>query len=189
MNAPHVSDDLLQRHFDGELEPADQAEASSHLADCVDCNARLRSLARMQSLIRMAVEDSAPSADFDAMFSRIERETGASAASGAMPEAVTPGPSAAEKRARAKWFGPATVSAAGVLAVAAAVLLMIWRGESDHVGDTDRHTESAQLAALETRSEIVHVDFGVNTGTVFEIAYADGSSTPVVWINDEDLDE
>jgi hypothetical protein len=32
----------------------------------------------------------------------------------------------------------------------------------------------------------VQVDFGSNTGTVFEIALADGASTPVVWINDEE---
>jgi hypothetical protein len=35
-------------------------------------------------------------------------------------------------------------------------------------------------------SEIVQVDFGSNTGTVFEIALADGASTPVIWINDEE---
>jgi hypothetical protein len=34
-------------------------------------------------------------------------------------------------------------------------------------------------------SEIVQVDFGGNAGTVFEIALADGVSTPVVWINDD----
>jgi hypothetical protein len=34
-------------------------------------------------------------------------------------------------------------------------------------------------------SEVVQVDFGDNAGTVFEIALAEGVSTPVVWINDE----
>ena len=32
----------------------------------------------------------------------------------------------------------------------------------------------------------VEVDFGQNAGTVFEIALENGSSTPVVWINDDD---
>jgi hypothetical protein len=36
------------------------------------------------------------------------------------------------------------------------------------------------------RSEIVQVDFGTNAGTVFEIALDAASSTPVVWINDEE---
>lgn len=47
----------------------------------------------------------------------------------------------------------------------------------------------APLAASSTtgaHSEVVQVDFGASSGTVFEIALADGASTPVVWINDED---
>ena len=32
-------------------------------------------------------------------------------------------------------------------------------------------------------SEVVNVDFGDQTGTVFEVAVADGVSAPVVWIN------
>ena len=34
-------------------------------------------------------------------------------------------------------------------------------------------------------TEIVAIDFGSNTGTVFQIDVADGVSTAVVWINDE----
>jgi hypothetical protein len=37
-------------------------------------------------------------------------------------------------------------------------------------------------------SEISQVDFGNSNGTVFEIALADGVSTPVVWINDDPQD-
>jgi hypothetical protein len=37
-------------------------------------------------------------------------------------------------------------------------------------------------------SEISQLDFGESNGTVFEIALADGISTPVVWINDESQD-
>lgn len=35
-------------------------------------------------------------------------------------------------------------------------------------------------------AEVVQVEFGVTTGTVFEIALASGRSVPVLWINDED---
>src|SRR5688500_9011183 len=41
------------------------------------------------------------------------------------------------------------------------------------------------MIAESNASEVVRVDFGSNTGTVFEIALADGASTPVVWINEE----
>lgn len=44
---------------------------------------------------------------------------------------------------------------------------------------------SAQVAAT-THSEVVSVDFGQSAGTVFAIANDDGSSTPVIWINDDE---
>jgi len=34
MSVEHVSDEMLQRHFDGELEPAEQAQAHEHLGGC-----------------------------------------------------------------------------------------------------------------------------------------------------------
>ena len=182
MTVPHVSDELLQRHYDGELEPAEQLETRKHLADCTSCTARLEALARLSGLIRMAHEDAAAKADFGALFSRIERGLDAPEQGGGAVVA----PSA---KARARWFRPATASALGGLAVAAAVLLMIFQQDADTT-ETLPDDSGTTLAVLDTpRSEIVHVDFGANAGTVFEIAMADGTSTPVVWINDEDLGE
>jgi anti-sigma factor RsiW len=176
MSVEHVSDDLLQRHFDGELEPAEQAQASEHLSGCAQCQARLRSLERMQQLIRMAAEDAASRADWHGMYARIEQAT-------QLPEQVVQKPAA--QAARARWFRGATMSAVGAFAVAAAALLMVYRQEPE---TTQRQDDGAgeSLAVLAARSEITHVDFGGNAGTVFDIAFADGSSTPVVWINDED---
>lgn len=187
MTIPHVSDELLQRHYDGELEPSEQVETQKHLVDCSSCTARLKSLERLSGMIRMASADAAAGADFRDLFSRIERAIEAPDGAAVSPrregEVVAP-----NAKARARWFRPATVSALGGLAVAAAALLMIYR--QDDASQPLPDDSGTTLAVLDTpRSEIVHVDFGANAGTVFEIAMADGSSTPVVWINDEDLGE
>jgi hypothetical protein len=93
---------------------------------------------------------------------------------------------AAKSGKRPKRIGPATMSAFGALAVAAAVLLMLYRGEPE---PTEASLDEADQLASLTRSEVVEIDFGNNAGTVFEIALSDGSSTPVVWINDDDDEE
>ena len=179
MNVEHVSDELLQRHFDGDLEPAEQAEAREHLTGCAECTARLRSLERMQQLIRMAAEDAAGEADWHDMYARIERAA-------QLPDVMPHRPAA--QAARTRWFRGATMSAVGAFAVAAAALLMVYRQDAE-VTQLQDDGDGEPLAVLEARSEITHVDFGGNAGTVFDIAYADGSSTPVVWINDEDDDD
>ena len=185
MTVPHVSDELLQRHYDGELEPSEQLETRTHLADCPTCAARLQSLERLSSLLRMANEDAVGGPSFAGMWSRIERGIDAPPSAAVAPSSTVVAPNA---NARAKWLRSATASALGGLAVAAAVLLMIYRQDADTTAMPD--DSGPALAVLDTpRSEIVHVDFGANAGTVFEIAMADGTSTPVVWINDEDLGE
>jgi anti-sigma factor RsiW len=191
MSRDHLDDELLHRHFDGELEPSEQGEVRQHLSDCASCNARLRGLGRLQSLIRMASEDAASDADFHGMFARIEE---AARAPETQPEreVQTRTETRTETKllkpnvqARARWFRPAVMSTAGAIAAAAAALLMISRPEpADESYDDD---DDGSLAALETsRSEITHVDFGPNAGAIFDIAYDDGSSTPVVWIDDDD---
>lgn len=184
MTHEHISDELLQRHFDGELEPEERPLVRHALSECASCNARLESLAKLSKLIRMAARDaeaSASDADFQGMFAQIER-----AAEEPLPDNVVQ-PNAA---ARSRWFRP-VVSAAAALAVAAAVLLMVARGpDSNPTDETYGEESDEQLAALETsHSEITRVDFGHNAGAVFAIAYDDGSSTPVVWIDDDEYAE
>jgi hypothetical protein len=179
---PHVTDELLQRHFDGDLDSTEEAEVTAHLSDCAECTTRLEALGRLQRLIRMAAEDAASSVDWQGMYARIEK-----AAQEPEPATVLK----PNQAARLKWFRPAVMSAMGAVAVAAAVLLMISRGPDPSPTDETYDDDSdGTLAALETsHSEITHVDFGPNNaGAVFDIAYDDGSSTPVVWIDDDDDD-
>jgi hypothetical protein len=191
MSQNHLSDELLQRHFDGDLDSVEEAEANEHLSDCAECNVRLEQLGRLQRLIRMAAEDAtghaidASDVNWQGMYARIEQA--AQEPEPAVRVAPVLQPSTA---ARAKWFRPAVMSGVGAIAVAAAVLLTVSRGpDPTQTDETYDDGSDGTLAALETsHSEITHVDFGPNAGAVFDIAYDDGSSTPVVWIDDDDDD-
>ncbi|HKU40500.1 MAG TPA: zf-HC2 domain-containing protein [Polyangiales bacterium] len=178
MSVEHVSDELLQRHFDGELEPGDEPVVREHLDGCAECAGKLRSLEHLQGFIRMAATDAAAQADWQGMFARIEQ----AAQQPEVPEITPVRPTRASAKAQARWFRGA--SAVGLFAAAAAALLMVYREPESK--QTEEEDAENTVAVLEVHSEITHVDFGGNAGTVFDIALADGSSTPVVWINDED---
>jgi hypothetical protein len=100
-----------------------------------------------------------------------------------------------EQQPRRLWVGAA---AAGLAAAAAALIAL--RGPANdgpaapspsapgvetapQAAQPPKKTERIAYAAVS--SEIEQVDFGGKPGTVFEIALADGVSTPVVWINDD----
>ena len=191
VSTEHLTDELLQRHYDGELEYADIGRVHAHLEACADCKERVAVLERLHSLITMNANDRANEVSFDGMFERIE----AGIAQGDAPQATQDGPATTGGKVISLASYRRVVPAVAAFAAAAAVLLMVTVKPSDRgrVGATPEAPEAgsqarsgAPEAAVEHRSsEVLKVDFGGNTGTVFEIAMADGSSTQVVWINDE----
>jgi hypothetical protein len=209
VNQEHLEDELLQRHFDGDLRPTRATEVEQHLQACSQCNQRHRALVTLHGMVALAAEESARSVDFDALYGRIER---------GIREQRTPSLSErlavwwrdlAEQRPGQVWVP------AGAALAAAVVLVLVFSGDpapppvarvhtpaqNDEPVDDDAldvapapQTVSDTAPALRggassdsaaSSSEIVQVDFGSNAGTVFEIALADGKSTPVVWINDD----
>jgi anti-sigma factor RsiW len=178
-------------HFDGELAPAEAASVERHLASCSACNDRLGSMLRLREMVTVSSEQAASQVDFEAMFSRIEEAT-----------RVQPGPGLIERLGvwirEALEHNPSKVwlpAGAAFAAAAAAVIALTGAEQEREVArrpaPRDPYAPKAapmMLAENETAnaSEVVQVDFGSNTGTVFEIALADGASTPVVWINDEE---
>jgi anti-sigma factor RsiW len=187
----HLSDELLQRHYDGDLSSSEDAEARAHLERCAECRAQLAAFTRLTGLLQLAAADAAREADFQGMFARIER--GAAAAVGDGERAVPIPAARGAMTAPAIVGAPAKIRrirpmapALGALAIAAAAMLTVFRQDGP-TDDVPADPEGEQLASLSHgRSEIVEIDFGDNAGTVFDIALADGSSVPVVWINDED---
>ena len=197
----HVQEDALNMHFDGELAPTEAASVERHLASCGECSKRLHSLQQLREMIMMSAEQVASQVDFDAMFGRVEQGT-----------KIAPVPSLWERGTlwvtESLQHNPMRVWApAGGLALAAAAALAIAlsssgagvEGEEEIQArggiapDVDREKLNRTPVAVAANepppesnaSEVVQVDFGSNTGTVFEIALADGASTPVVWINED----
>ena len=199
----HVQEDALNMHFDGELAPAEAASVQRHLATCPECTKRLSSLQRLREMIAMSAEQVASQVDFDAMFGRVEQGWKAAPSPGLL-ERVTLWVTESLQHNPVKVWAPV-----GGFAVAAAVLMLVLsRSDGPGEGETarrgviaeEREPKRERMMVAETEkpkakvidpaesnaSEVVQVDFGSNTGTVFEIALADGASTPVVWINDEE---
>jgi anti-sigma factor RsiW len=192
----HVQEEALNMHFDGELAPADAVSVQRHLATCDECKKRLGSLQRLREMITMSAEAIASEVDFDAMFGRVEQGTKAAPTPSLLDRLTLWVTESLEHNPMKVW------APVGGLALAAAVLIFTLARTSStgvdaepemagkHGGlqpDVDRNNlPKPPMAIASNASEVVQVDFGSNTGTVFEIALADGASTPVVWINDEE---
>jgi len=206
VSSEHLQEDALNMHFDGELAPAEAASVQSHLASCGDCSERLSSMQRLREMITVSSEQAASEVDFDAMFARVEQATQAAPLPG-LWERITLWVAESLEHNPMKVWAPV-----GGFAVAAiALITVLSQSSSPSVDDEqelarrgviaeerERKRERMMLAQAAdpvtaddsaeaaNASEVVQVDFGSNTGTVFEIALAGGASTPVVWINDED---
>jgi anti-sigma factor RsiW len=185
MNDQHVQEELLQQYFDGELAPASAAEISRHLEHCDPCSRRHRALFALHDAIGRAAEESSKDVDFDALFARIEQGVQQQPAPGLAERTQVWWREQLDQRSRAVWM-----PAAGAIAAAAVVLLLVVRGiptgpEIEPPEQAPAPTETASTETASSGSEVVDVDFGESTGTVFEVALDDGNSTPVVWINDE----
>jgi hypothetical protein len=190
----HLEDELLQRHFDGDLRAGPAAEVDRHLRGCVHCNERHRALGALHRMVEMAAENSAQGVDFDALYGRIERGIQQQRTPGLGERLAVWWRDLAEQRPGQIWVPAAA-------ALAAAIVLVVVVQDEPAVPPAPRAStqtpaqESARdelqpasapgAGAAAVNSEIVQVDFGSNPGTVYEIALANGMSTPVVWINDD----
>lgn len=206
---PHVQEELLHRYFDGELRATESATVRGHLASCEQCAARHTALSSLQRMITTAAEQASLEVDFDRAFARIEREVRAKSApkTEGLFERLTAWVQTALKERPERVWAPALGAVA-----AAALLLVLGRddGGSRAATPTDPAVEPATEVAVAAgngaqqgtagsqpaaglpegalamaSSELVQVDFGSGrTGAVFEVAVADGVSTPVIWINE-----
>lgn len=182
---PQLDDETLQRLMDGDLNAREAKQARDVLARSDVDAKRYRSLERLHDLVQMSADDMVGELDADAMFRNIE--AGIAKDQPGVIEQVKAWLSEFFEHRAQVWM---PMAGAGV--VAAAVLLTFYSpdpsGEDAQQAVTVAGGEPAAVVPTQTpapSSEIVQVDFGANTGTVFEIALAGGKSTPVVWINDD----
>lgn len=181
---PQLDDEMLQRLLDGDLNAREAKQVRDVIARSEADAARYRSFERLHGLMRAAADDMAADLDSDAMFRNIEAGI-AKDQPGVLEQLKVWLSEFFEHRSQV-WM---PMAGAGV--VAAAVLLTVYSPErtpeepSVVAGGGEPAAVVVEPVAPAPSSEIVQVDFGANTGTVFEIALAGGKSTPVVWINDD----
>jgi anti-sigma factor RsiW len=174
MESPKTEDEKLQMFFDGELAPQEEAAVRRSLEGSPEGMARLREWEQLREAMKSVSEDWAGEIDSDTLFARIEAEISAPVVPIEQPEReqpalrVVPG-----KRERRVWGGVATGFAA---AAAIFLAVMAWPGEP-----------AVDSVPVVRGSEVLEVDFGSNTGTIFEVEGGAGESLAVVWIDDEEV--
>jgi anti-sigma factor RsiW len=134
-----VSDELLQRYFDGELSPDERAQVEARLDG--DARIKLDALGEMRGLFRAELGAEPPSLDFSATFDAIARAP-----------IVAPVPAARRRRLL-------PMSAAGGLVAAAAALFLFLRP----VAPTRTVQSAASVEMLEAEGALASV-FQVENG-------------------------
>lgn len=184
MEGPKPSDERLLSLFDGELSPEEEAAVRRELEGSAEGAADLRAWSRVRSAMQETSSAWAGKIDSDALFARIEADIAASEASHGAPEPSARPAQAAEaspiplrvvpgRRERRIWAAVATGLAA---AAAVALAIVSWPSRQ-----APPHTSTVR------GSEVVAVDFGANTGTIFEVEGGAGQSLAVVWIDEEEV--
>jgi hypothetical protein len=196
MTAP-LADDDLQQYFDGELPEDKMGEIRAILDASPDVQARLDALSRLHDLVKLAAEAEADTIDSNVMFANVSLGV----STGHSMRVIHGGETQKRKPPRNAEFwkiaGP--VSA---VAIAAAILFAYLGPDlarTDPITDvrgiesevTIEHDVSEPLVHVEPPhgTEVVEVDFGDRTGTVFAVEGDVGEPIAVVWISDETLDE
>lgn len=171
------SDALAHRLADRDL----REEQAASLSASPEAQKRVGQIQNLGRILRDHAQDAARSVDSNALWQAIEAQT----------EAETQGRGAV--LGGWKVWGPG----AGLLAAAAALaLVFIGRGTNPPNGkDPAMATAEPTALPVETTmasltptagSQVESVDFGGQTGTVFEIAGDSGQPLAVVWIDDEE---
>jgi len=177
MESLKTDDERLQMLFDGELAPEEEAAMRRNLEGSPAGMEQLREWEQLREAVKSASTDWARKIDSDALFARIEAEISAPAVPRELPRQERPPlravPGARERRV---WGAVATAFAA-----AAAIFLAVLAWPESHTERSDART------AMARGSEVLEVDFGSNTGTIFEVEGGAGESLAVVWIDDEQV--
>jgi len=169
MESVKTEDEKLQMFFDGELAPEEEAAVRRSLEGSPEGMVQLREWKQLREAMKNASKDWAGEIDSDALFARIESEISAPVAPIEQPALrVVPG-----SRERRVWGGVATGFAA---AAAIFLAVMAWPAEP-----------TIDSVSVARGSEVLEVDFGPNTGTIFEVEGGAGESLAVVWIDDEEV--
>ena len=175
--ARELDDETLQRYYDGELSPVEERSVRARVEKDPEAQAELAQLARLSEMMQTAAEEMGSGLDADGMFAAIEQ--------GERFRVI-----------RSEWVEHkkgVVVPLVAATAVAAAALFTVAgpapKDETTFAGnDQPPVTVKPQPPAPQVHgTQVEDVDFGSNTGTVFQIE-SKGIATAVVWIADEEED-
>lgn len=182
----YLDERTLQRFFDGDLDEAELEAVQAHFDAAApelaaQEQARLDQLGNLSELFAFT-EDAADDLDSDALFAEIEKGIQAS------PQPRLRLIEGAQKRRRNAFIG------GGIVAIAAAASLayLLKPAPAGEIAvaptsNVEMHIDDAPIVLPEAPggSEVVDVEFGQSTGTIFEVAGDHGQPLAVVWIEDE----
>ncbi|HEX5657809.1 MAG TPA: hypothetical protein VFX59_11470 [Polyangiales bacterium] len=185
-----LDDDLLQRFYDGDLTPLEEHGVQAQIEADPAAQRRLAELGRMTELLREGTAELGGKLESNALFAAIEREL-------QQPSRV---PTRTRLRVlSSEWLQHrrgTVVYLAGTAALAAATLLAVLRPSTQVTDDNGGLVlapgeERAPVVPTEEAialhgSSVEDVDFGANTGTVFELDN-EGVAVAVVWISDDEV--
>ena len=175
MESLKTEDEKLQMFFDGELAPEDEAAVRRSLEGSPEGTRQLREWEQLREAMKSVSTDWAGTIDSGALFARIEAEISTPVLSIEQPRQEPPAlrvvPGGRERRL---WGAVAT----GFAAAAAVFLAVMAWPESASAPDGQYRARG---------SEVLEIDFGSNTGTIFEVEGGAGQSLAVVWIDDEEV--
>lgn len=187
MSAELNKRDPLQEYFDGELSEAEVVAIEESLTK--EQSEDLRQYQQLGDFVRLASDEWSKDLSPDSMFSNIESGL-------KQTQSMHPRLQVIEG---AKNTRRNVAVAATVFAMAAAAALFFWTqspssdGVATHTDDSVEsdapvHVEEDHPVEVHASagSEVVEVDFGSNTGTVFEVEGSMGQPLAVVWITDEE---
>lgn len=174
MESAKTEDEKLQMFFDGELAPEEEAALRHSLEGSPEGAAQLREWEQLRKAMKSVSTDWAGEIDSDALFARIESEISAPVIPIDRPARQPALPAVPGGRERRVW-GAAAMGFAAAAAIFLAVVA--WPEGAPHNG----------TPSVVRGSEVLEVDFGSNTGTIFEVEGSAGVSLAVVWIDDEEV--
>ncbi len=188
MNQVSEREEMLNRHFDAELDPAEEAAFVQELS--VQERRTLQTWTTLREELQQLATRDAEELNSDELHGRImvaaSKETGSQRLSASVHQLKMQ----RNKGLRALSWG------APVLLAAAAVLLAVILSDnipSDNIfsenGQGGAHVARVDLASPDVASEVLEVDFGDESGAVLSVSTERGVEVAVVWLDDATDDE
>ncbi|MAQ14545.1 MAG: hypothetical protein CMN30_09750 [Sandaracinus sp.] len=183
-----IDDDKLQRFYDGDLTEGEAKVVGRDVDASAEEQERVAQMSRLGDILRASAEVESEGIDADALFLRIER--------GIEKEPV---PRLQVIQGQKKKQRTGAVIAAAVAIAAAVTVAFLFRQPVDPNTAQSVHPDEGRLRTAQADiedpmhvqihppggSSVERVEFGANTGTVFEVQGEQGQPLAVVWIAEE----